>query len=361
MPGRRVHSPFSVSGVVEGPPSTTTTVPPSTTTVPPTTTTTVPPGEIADIPSNFDVNTFLRNAAVPGSTANEPSGNFRTICRPSHLGWNDPIVAPGQENASHLHLFFGNTAVDENSTYQSLRTTGGSTCEGGPINRTGYWMPAMFDGQGRVVPPSLILVYYKATASGGTLAQQQADIRSTQELPNGLRMIAGSNNGNREHISWGCGDGSGNGNTIPSNCPTGYLIATVSFPSCWDGVNLDSPDHRSHMAYKSYVNGRHVCPASHPVRLVDITENFHWENGATDVGTWSLSSDMGGPRGASLHADWFGAWDNPVQTRWHQHCAVEMRNSNNGNLCDGQTLTGATWSGNITGPGRISGWTPMAE
>jgi hypothetical protein len=33
-----------------------------------------------------------------------------------------------------------------------------------------------------------------------------------------------------------------------------------------------------------------------------------------------------------------------------------MRDSNNGNLCDGQGLTSAT---NYTGPTRIGGYTPM--
>ena len=37
---------------------------------------------------------------------------------------------------------------------------------------------------------------------------------------------------------------------IPTNCPAGnYIQMTVAFPQCWDGVHLDSPDHKSHMAY----------------------------------------------------------------------------------------------------------------
>ena len=34
----------------------------------------------------------------------------------------------------------------------------------------------------------------------------------------------------------------------PTPCPGG-IRATVIFPSCWDGVNLDSPNHQSHVAY----------------------------------------------------------------------------------------------------------------
>src|SRR5690348_12510654 len=36
-------------------------------------------------------------------------GAFRTMCNPSHMAFNDPIVYPGQPNRSHLHTFFGNT------------------------------------------------------------------------------------------------------------------------------------------------------------------------------------------------------------------------------------------------------------
>jgi hypothetical protein len=40
------------------------------------------------------------------------------------------------------------------------------------------------------------------------------------------------------------------GNAIPKNCQPGdELWARIAFPQCWDGVNLDSPDHKSHMAY----------------------------------------------------------------------------------------------------------------
>ena len=34
------------------------------------------------------------------------------------------------------------------------------------------------------------------------------------------------------------------------DCPEGmHLVQRIHFPDCWDGHNLDSADHRSHMAY----------------------------------------------------------------------------------------------------------------
>ncbi len=53
-------------------------------------------------------------------------------------------------------------------------------------------------------------------------------------------------------------------------CPGG-IRATVIFPSCWDGENLDSPDHKSHVAYApgSALAGDR-CPATHPVRIPQV-------------------------------------------------------------------------------------------
>lgn len=66
--------------------------------------------------------------------------------------------------------------------------------------------------------------------------------------------------------------------------------ALVNRNSCWDGVNVDSPDHQSHMydtQVGAFQNAR-PCPASHPVRVPQVayetlwdTSQFNdlWENG----------------------------------------------------------------------------------
>ncbi len=312
----------------------------------------------ANIPSNFNVNSYLVSHPVGGDydSYSEPSGAFRTFCRPSHLEYDDPIVYPGEDKAAHLHQFFGNTAVDENSTYQSLRTTGTSTCEGGPINRTGYWTPAMFDQSDRVVPPKFILVYYKSFGEGGdnTKDQDRAIIRAYESLPNGLRMLS-------SNFSWKCEVGSSSGKTIAkANCQPGdTLIGTVDFPMCWDGTNLDSADHKSHMAFGNYSNGfgRYECPSSHPHLLPHITEFFHYAIQSGDnLSQWRLSSDMGAAGGSTLHADWFGAWDNDIMERWMNGCLRGMKSCNNGDFADGQGLGES--SGGM-GTSRVSGYTPF--
>ena len=60
----------------------------------------------------------------------------------------------------------------------------------------------------------------------------------------------------------------------------------VTFPTCWDGVNLDSPDHQSHVAYAAIpyepyadpiitrpytpAQERGKCPDTHPVHLPQL-------------------------------------------------------------------------------------------
>ena len=49
--------------------------------------------------------------------------------------------------------------------------------------------------------------------------------------------------------------------TVMPTCKPGQLMAIgVNFPSCWNGVDLDSADHMSHMAYPTH----NVCPAGYP-------------------------------------------------------------------------------------------------
>jgi hypothetical protein len=240
------------------------------------------------------------------------SGSFRTTCSLSHFAFDDPIVYPGQAGASHLHVFFGNTGVNAYSTAQSVATTGNSTCRGGTLNRTGYWAPALIDSRvGEVVLPDEATFYYKTGYN--------IDPKVIQPFPDGLRMIAGDRNATaiQQFIDWGCRDRMvQNTGTVPTTCPVGDAVRlTIIFPQCWDGKNLDSPDHKSHMAYPIYRNSpqRSTCPPSHPVTLPEITEHFDYPvMDASAPAHWRLSSDMYSTSikgGFSAHADWINGWD----------------------------------------------------
>jgi hypothetical protein len=95
------------------------------------------------------------------------------------------------------------------------------------------------------------------------------------------------------------------------NCPWG-IRSQVFFPSCWDGVNLDSPDHKSHMAYPSLMNNG-VCPSSHPYRFLSLFYEVIWNTndfkdqwyGDEQPFVWA----MGDQTGYALHGDFINGWD----------------------------------------------------
>ena len=256
---------------------------------------------------------------VPGPS--DGTGAFRTVCAFSHMAFDDPIVYPNQPGKAHLHAFFGNTGANANSTAASLANSGNSTCRGGTINRTGYWAPAVIDtGNGVPVKPDALIVYYKTGYNG--IAPS-----AIQVVPQGLRMIAGDPSGSAP-VQWGpthfsCVGPNSDPSTynLPTDCAVGNVVwAKVDFPQCWDGVNLDSPDHKSHMAYPS--GG--ACPSTHKVAIPAITMSvLYTVTDAAAIKRWRLASDSYDknlPAGYSAHADWFNGWKPDVMKTWITNC-----------------------------------------
>lgn len=49
------------------------------------------------------------------------------------------------------------------------------------------------------------------------------------------------------------------------------IVAEMVMPSCWDGKNNDSVDHKSHVSYPLGVIEGGQCPTTHPIRLMTMT------------------------------------------------------------------------------------------
>ena len=264
-------------------------------------------------------------------------GAFREPCNFSHMSFDDPIVFPGQPGKSHLHTFFGNTGTNASTTAASLAGSGNSSCAGGTLNRSAYWVPAMIDTRtGAPIKPNSSIFYYKTGYNG-------ISPQAVQPLPAGLRMVSGNpqNHQSASPARYGCVGGADQGwygSTIP-NCSVGSeLIMEVIFPQCWDGVNLDSPDHISHMASPS--NG--ACPASHPVPVPVVSFEVHYTITAADAPSrWRLSSDnydANLPGGLSGHGDWFNGWDTATMATFVKNCEQKSMDCRAYLLGDGRTL-----------------------
>jgi hypothetical protein len=300
-------------------------------------------------PAGGDVDTstaVVQGAGVPDSMAPDVVGAFRLICTPTgHLSYDDPIVYPGQPGKSHLHTFFGNTQIDANSTYQSLLATGDSTCDGGPVNRTGYWVPTLLNGAGSALLPDFVSVYYKETPAEAKTLHAHLGYAG---MPRGLKLLGGFDmTGAHPLPSWGpvwwaCESTGIHESTIPTDCNSPDRIGMiVNFPDCWDGVNLDSPDHRTHVVYYTYVDGVETCPAGYDYRIPTVAEGV-WYRQDGHVPTWSLSSDampdMTMPPGSTEHADWFGAWNDTIIAKWFTGCIEALLSCSGGQLGDGTGL-----------------------
>ncbi len=339
-------------------------------------------GTVPSITTNFDVPSQLvpswGSGQIAATGVPDVVGAFRFICNPGQVLYDDPVVFPGEPGRSHLHQFFGNTEANGASTYATLRTTGASTCNNA-LNRSAYWIPAMFDGQGNVVRPDYVSVYYKRRPAGDPICTPGSGsdryMGECVDLPRGLRFIFGYNMSNPGGGSGGgyfnCdGPGAVSGHfpdmvQAAVNCPNGARLgALLSAPDCWDGKRLDSPNHRDHMAYPSYGGWGYLkCPATHPKVVpsfsmgvwYSVDDNLNRTGVQDNTGrTWHLASDimpgMAPMRaGTSLHGDWFGAWDDSVMQMWTDNCVNKLLTCSGGDLGNGLQLRmfdGFSWNAN---------------
>ncbi|KAL4757157.1 DUF1996 domain-containing protein [Aspergillus foveolatus] len=85
------------------------------------------------------------------------------------------------------------------------------------------------------------------------------------------------------------------------------LRSQVFFPSCWDGENLDSSDHKSHMAYPAFGDyNKGVCPESHPVAIFIFVEFVF--NTAPFPDYHNLLYATGDRIEYGLHGDFINGW-----------------------------------------------------
>ena len=277
-----------------------------------------PTGGPGYVYANPPVTGVVPSTAVPPATSPPVTHReFQANCPVSRPNLNDdPIVFPGLPGASHSHTFMGNRTTDAHSTLASLQA-GGTSCIT-PGDRTGYWMPTLLNGSTAVQPDGPQVIYYKS----GVI-----DYRSVRPFPPGLRYVVGSPTATRDEFRYApgavegfeCGDSVFNWD-IPANCVAGSrLNLRYQAPSCWNGLHLDSPDHKSHMSYP--VNG--VCPASHPVAVPMIEFKMAWPVSG-DLSQARFSSG----RGFSFHYDVYNVWDPATLAALVRHCI------NGGLQCD---------------------------
>lgn len=242
----------------------------------------------------------------------------------------DPIRAP-HNVSSHAHNFVGANGV-------SLETGGAldikeeSDCTTSPVQQdlSIYWSPQLYSydqqqDRFNLVEFSGANIYYLFRGK---------DIRA---FPTDLRMIAGNASGTEPAktkqleaaTSFQCLDykgGSKQSYLIPTTaCPDG-LRAQVTFPSCWNGKDLDSANHMSHMSYPvgdTPDNGD--CPPTHPIRLPTLFYEFFYKTGAeTNENNSRWVFAQGDALGYGMHADFIANWNEAVLQRAIDQCTGSL-------------------------------------
>ena len=189
------------------------------------------------------------------------------------------------------------------STSQSLAGANCSSCAV-PADRSAYWTPSLYfqgsDGKTTIVPQV-----------GGMLAYYLLEGEHIKAFPTGFQMIAGDTR--QRNFTWPVPDpptSSWTGDQVSQpalrqkalgfNClnyakaPEGALMRhfmpnqsfldancaqgvrlELMFPSCWNGKDLDSPDHKSHVAYPDLVKTG-TCPDGFGTRLPSLMYETIW-------------------------------------------------------------------------------------
>jgi hypothetical protein len=230
------------------------------------------PSEQPTGPSEDDfvnIRQVQRAAAAPRPGRNASRGTFVSRCGTNANKHNNPdnyIVSPGVPNgAKHTHDYVGNLTTDKDSTDESL-AAGGTTCAN-QADKSAYIWPVLRD-------------ISNATANIGQDGNNGVQLRATSALlqfrgnaqskvvamPRFLRLVIGNahaltQNGTNAKASWSC-TGFTNRQSPDKYplCPRGsQVVRTMDLPSCWDGQNLDSANHRTHVVLPDATSG--ACPA----------------------------------------------------------------------------------------------------
>lgn len=162
-----------------------------------------------------------------------------------------------------------------------------------------------------------------------------------------------------------------------TNFPTGTckvgIMVSIRFPTCWDGVNLDSPDHQSHVAYPAgnpsgNPSASNKCPSTHPVVIPQVFYETYWDTSPfNDKSTWPADGSqpfvwsMGDATGYASHGDYVFGWKgDALQRAMDANCNSDLfSNAINCPTLKSQSLAAGNTCGKPVSVNEpVDGWMP---
>ncbi|MFF7794694.1 DUF1996 domain-containing protein [Streptomyces sp. NPDC007991] len=210
----------------------------------------------------------------PRQGTNASRGSFATDCGVNENGLfnsDNIIAAPGVTNgAHHFHDYVGNQGNNAFASDQDLADAKTSCADQG--DKSSYYWPVLrlqngtqerdatspgggIEGNaGEIVTPKQVTLTFVGNPRGKVTA-----------MPRLLRIITGDaksfvNGPANANASWSCtGFEDRQLKDKYPLCPRGSdVVRTFRFQSCWDGRNIDSANHRTHVAFTDAAG---TCPA----------------------------------------------------------------------------------------------------
>lgn len=221
-----------------------------------------------------DITTVQPNVATPAERSGGSTGTFASSCGVNANGLfnsDNVIVAPGVSNgAHHFHDYVGNQSNNAFAGDDDLANADTSCADQG--DKSTYYWPVLRLQNGKQERDA-------GSPGGGTEGNAGQIVRPKEvtltfegnptskvtEMPRLLRVITGDakafvNGPANANASWSCtGFEDRQLKDKYPLCPSGSdVVRSFKFQSCWDGRNIDSANHRTHVAFAAPDGS---CPA----------------------------------------------------------------------------------------------------
>ncbi|KAG9676634.1 hypothetical protein KCU99_g3545, partial [Aureobasidium melanogenum] len=276
------------------------------------------------------------------SLAGSADAFWRLPCRGrSGVGRLDPIMDPGKVS-DHVHVIHGGSNFGIDNTPQDLVNSDCTSCAV-TQDKSAYWTPPLYflhaNGTAEMVEQvggmlAYYLLYNDAANPNGKITA----------FPEGFQMISGDKRlrsfpypiPDNDKSSWtaeqmtqsalsqkALGFNCLNYAATPeaslyrhflpdkdyldANCLDGIRLELM-FPSCWNGKDLDSDDHRSHVAFPDLVMSG-SCPEGFGTKLPSLFFETIFNTYAFKGVDGQFVLSMGDPTGYGYHGDFQMGWD----------------------------------------------------